>query len=140
MKVLIDTNILISALLRDGKPEAVILWIMAHTEWEWFVSPTIMDEYRAVLQRKKFGFAPAFAQQWIDLLDESTVLCEPDISVNFPRDRKDAKFLECAQFIKADLLITGDRDFSEAQSLTDTIIISPSNFAKLFMEQLGWPE
>jgi len=135
MKVLIDTNILISALLRDGKPEAIILWIMANPEWEWFASSAVMDEYRAVLLRKKFGFTPAFMQQWIDLLDESIILCEPTISVDFPRDRKDAKFLECAQFIKADVLITGDRDFSEAHTLTETIIMSPSNFVKLFMEQ-----
>ena len=53
MRVLIDTNILISALLRDGLPESVILWVLNNPEWGWLVSPAIMDEYRDVLQRKK---------------------------------------------------------------------------------------
>lgn len=54
MKVLIDTHILISAMLKDGLPEVVILWVLDHAEWEWIASPAIMEEYREVLQRKKF--------------------------------------------------------------------------------------
>lgn len=33
MKVLIDTNVLISAVLRDRKPENVILWVIEHPDW-----------------------------------------------------------------------------------------------------------
>jgi hypothetical protein len=49
-----------SALLRDGLPESVILWVLNNPEWEWLVSPAIMDEYRNVLQRKKFKFTDEF--------------------------------------------------------------------------------
>jgi len=62
MRVLIDTNILISALLRDGLPESVILWVLNNPEWEWLVSPAIMDEYRDVLQRKKFKLTDEFVR------------------------------------------------------------------------------
>jgi putative NIF3 family GTP cyclohydrolase 1 type 2 len=47
--------------------------------------------------------------------------------LTFKRDRKDAKFLSCAIAAKADLLITGDKDFSEAQTLIETKIISASH-------------
>lgn len=134
MKVLIDTNILISALLKDGLPESVILWVLNNAEWEWIASPAIMGEYKDVLQRKKFQFSAEFVNQWLDLLNDSVTLHVPTMTVDFPRDRKDAKFLECAHCSKADLFITGDRDFEEAEALTDTFIISAVNFARLFMQ------
>jgi putative PIN family toxin of toxin-antitoxin system len=135
MKVLIDTNILISAMLRNSKPEAVILWIITQYDWRWMASPAIMDEYRGVLHRKKFNFTAEFIQQWTELLYESITLCEPNITIDFQRDLKDSKFLSCARFTNADVLVTGDNDFQDAQQLVDTLIVSPSEFLKIFMER-----
>jgi uncharacterized protein len=50
------------------------------------------------------------------------------VEVDFPRDRKDAKFLACALAGNADFLITGDRDFSEVETLGNTKIVSVSGF------------
>jgi putative PIN family toxin of toxin-antitoxin system len=133
MKVLIDTNILISALLRDGIPESVILWILAQPEWEWIASSVILQEYNGVLRREKFGFSAEFVQRWTDLFDETIQLFEPKEALDFPRDRKDAKFLECAQSANADILITGDKDFSEAQTLIKANILKPARFVQLLM-------
>jgi putative PIN family toxin of toxin-antitoxin system len=49
------------------------------------------------------------------LFDEQISLVTPAIKVSFPRDRKDAKFLECALACEADVFVTGDKDFSDAQ-------------------------
>ena len=46
MKVVIDTNVLVSAALRDRDPEAVILFIVARADFEWIVSPEILVEYK----------------------------------------------------------------------------------------------
>ena len=69
MKIVIDTNILISALLKDGLPESIILWILNNPEWEWLVSEAIMDEYKDVLGRKKFKFTDEIVNCWLDLLN-----------------------------------------------------------------------
>jgi predicted nucleic acid-binding protein len=45
MKVVIDTNVLVSAALKDKDPEAVILFIVARSDFEWVVSPEILAEY-----------------------------------------------------------------------------------------------
>ena len=55
-------------------------------------------------------------------------MVSPEITVNFPRDVKDAKFLESALESQADIFITGDRDFSEAQALISTQIMSVNQF------------
>ncbi|MBF0203735.1 MAG: putative toxin-antitoxin system toxin component, PIN family [Desulfamplus sp.] len=133
MKVIIDTNILISALLRDRMPETVILWIITQPEWIWIASPAIIQEYQEVLRRKKFNFSSTLIQQWIDLIYETVVITESSLTLDFQRDRKDAKFLECAQSSGADVFITGDQDFSEAQQLLETRILNLTDFARLFL-------
>jgi len=68
------------------------------------------------------------------MLDVETTVVEVDVEIDFPRDRKDAKFLECALSANAKFLITGDRDFTEARKLVDTIIVSVSTFEKMIPE------
>ena len=57
MKVVIDTNVLISAVLKDRTPEAVILFIVQNPDFDWIISSSILEEYKGVLQRDKFGFS-----------------------------------------------------------------------------------
>ena len=134
MKVVIDTNILVSAAIRDGIPEIVIQFIVGRPEFEWIVSQEIMTEYIEVLQRRKLKLSAEVQQEWIDLLQTVTRLIEVNIEVDFPRDRKDAKFLACAIAANTDFLITGDRDFEDVQMLENTTILSVRDFKKLFCD------
>ncbi len=135
MKVLIDTNVLVSALLRDRTPESAIMWVLEQEEWEWVGSPAILEEYRGVLRREKFGFPDRLIEKWMDLFDHDLVLIDPRVPIDFPRDRKDAKFIECARASEADVFVTGDADFSEAQALMSTRILTPTRFARLFLDR-----
>ena len=134
MKVLIDTNVLVSAALKDRVPEEVILFVVSHADVQWIVSPDILAEYKAVLSRSKFGLPQEIRNKWFDLLDTCTTVVAADIAIEFPRDRQDAKFLACALAADANFLITGDRDFTEAQKLINTTIISVSLFKKLVVD------
>lgn len=49
--------------------------------------------------------------RWLDLLSRRTRMIQPTIEIPFPRERKDARFLICAESGRADALITGDGDF-----------------------------
>jgi putative PIN family toxin of toxin-antitoxin system len=136
IRVVIDTNVLVSAALKDRDPEAVILFVAGRDDMEWLVSPEIMAEYRDVLSRPKFALPDHIRQEWFDLLDLLTVSIAVDLDIEFPRDRSDAKFLACAISAGADYFITGDRDFSEAQRLLSTTILSVSQFKKLVCNKL----
>ena len=131
MKVIIDTNVLVSAALSGGNPEFVILFIVSNSEIEWVVSAEILREYKEVLSRKKFKLTQEQLNRWYDFLDNATVLISSGLEIDFPRDQKDAKFLACAIESNADFLITGDLDFTEAQTLIQTTIVSVSSFKKL---------
>jgi uncharacterized protein len=115
MKVIIDTNVLVSAALSGRNPEFVILFIVTNPEIEWVVSPEILQEYKEVLSRKKFKLTQEQLNRWDEIFNNATTLINPRLEIDFPRDPKDAKFLSCAIEANADFLITGDLDFTEAQ-------------------------
>ena len=139
MKVLIDTNVLVSAALKNKTPEEVILFVASHADWEWIISPDILTEYKAVLSRAKFDLPEDVLRQWHAFLDASTTLVEVDTALEFPRDQKDVRFLACALAANADFFITGDRDFTEARKLVNTIILSVSLFKKLVCDEYQAP-
>jgi predicted nucleic acid-binding protein len=54
VKVLIDTNILVSAVLRDRLPEKIIEAIIARPSIQWIVTTAILAEYKSVLANKTY--------------------------------------------------------------------------------------
>lgn len=133
MRVVIDTNILVSAAIVGRKPASVITWLINQPDYEWVVSEEILAEYQEVLSRRKLKLTDVQKERWFNLIQCSTKLIEVSIEIDFPRDQKDAKFIACALSANADFLITGDRDFTEVQSLENTLIISVSLFAEVIM-------
>ena len=131
MKVVIDTNVIISAILKDRTPEQIILFVAEQDYFQWLVSSEILTEYKAVIRRPKFKLPPDIIEKWLMLFDLRTICIDVEIELDFPRDQKDAKFLTCAIAGSANFLITGDKDFTEAQKILDTIIISVSDFNRL---------
>ncbi len=129
MRVVIDTNVLVSAVIRDRLPERVLLWCLGQADVECLVTPEVMAEYAAVIRRPKFALPRETIDWWLELLALDTRPIAPTVELDFPRDRKDAPFLICAQSGQADYLITGDGDFSEAQPLIDPRIVSVRQFA-----------
>jgi len=96
----------------------------------------ILKEYKKVLGRDKFGLPEEIKTRWFDMLDALTTVIENDLKTDFPRDKKDAKFLDCAIAANANYFITGDRDFNQAQKLLDTTIISVSKFKEMICDKL----
>ena len=105
MRVVIDTGVLVSAAIRDRLPERVILWCVAQPDLEWLVSPEIIDEYIDVVNRLKFKLLSAVIARWLDLLSRRTRMIQPTVEIPFPRDRKDARFLICAEPLFRELSI-----------------------------------
>lgn len=56
MRVVVDTNVLVSAAIAGRNPEAVILFIVANPAFEWIVSTEILTEYE-VLSRSRLKWS-----------------------------------------------------------------------------------
>ncbi|MDD2714965.1 MAG: putative toxin-antitoxin system toxin component, PIN family [Candidatus Wallbacteria bacterium] len=134
MQVIVDTNILISAIIRDRIPEEVISFIIQNPEIEWVASKEILKEYNEVLGRKKFGLSADTVADWKNIFRELVTVEVPDNNLNFPRDPKDTCFLACAAQTGAEYLITGDKDLRSIEKFTGTKIISAAQFKKTVMK------
>lgn len=131
MIIIIDTNILVSAVISGRKPESVINWIINQPDYQWIVSEEILAEYQQVLNRRKFKLTDIQKEKWLNLIQNSTKLIDVSSEFDFPRDQKDAKFIACAISANADFVITGDRDFTKIKTLENTLIISVALFTEL---------
>jgi len=136
MRVIIDTNIVVSAILRDRDPETVIMFIAGRNDMEWIVSAEILAEYRDVLSRPRFALPEDIKHRWFQMFEKLTVPVSVSLPFDFPRDRKDAPFLACAVAARADFLISGDKDFSDARELLSTTVLSISQFKKQVVDVL----
>jgi putative PIN family toxin of toxin-antitoxin system len=130
MNVLIDTNVLLSAALRNKLPERVVLYVATQKDCRRLVTPEILAEYAGVLRRPKFGLDETTLKHWADLLAMRTVsVGNPPAGPDFPRDPKDAPFLAAALATQATFLITGDKDLLAAKDLVATRIVTVAEFA-----------
>lgn len=130
MKIVIDTNVLVSAALRDRLPERVVLFVATDDACRWLVTSNILAEYYDVLKRPKFRVSDEIWKNWKSLIDlRTTLIAIPSVDVQLPRDPKDTPFLACALAASADYLITGDNDLLTANLPLPTRIVTVAQFA-----------
>lgn len=136
MRVVLDTNVLISALLFTGiSSELVSLW--QEGRLTALLSREILDEYLRVLAYPKFQLSETEIKALIeeDLLPFVQVI-KPGIRVRVvKRDPSDNKFLECAVAGKANVLISGDKELLAIRHYRQVRIQTPSRFLEAFQQQ-----
>ena len=64
-KVIIDTNVLVSAVLKGREPRDVIQFVVDSPNCDWVVSEEILAEYQDVLSRKKFKLTDEVRKEWL---------------------------------------------------------------------------
>jgi uncharacterized protein len=129
-RVVLDTNVLISALLFGGAPRQVLELVLAGSV-DCSLSPAILDELREVLQRPKFGFT---SRQAAAIVEELYSLCEvitSTLRVSVVRaDPDDDRVIECALQAKAGVIISGDAHLLAIGRYRGTRILSPAAFLR----------
>ena len=109
LRVILDTNIIVSAVLtRDGL-ESGILRLALNREIELYLSWPILNEYMEVLARPKFGLGAIIQQQIIEGIKSAGTLVVPQGSLMICSDPADNIFLECAETARANYLVTGNK-------------------------------
>lgn len=108
MRVVLDTNVLVSALLKRHGNEALVLTATLGGTFELVVSPAVLAEYDLVLPRPRFGFSPAEVRATLAALRHAGHLVHPTKTVAKSPDDSDNRFLECAEAGQAEYLVTGN--------------------------------
>jgi putative PIN family toxin of toxin-antitoxin system len=108
MRVVLDTNILVSALLKRHGNEALILTATLNGKFELVLSEVLLLEYELVLLRPRFGFTPTDVRHTLAALRRAGKLVHPTQTLTVSQDESDNRFLECAESGLADYLVTGN--------------------------------
>lgn len=129
MRIIFDTNILISRLLLPNSDPAKAVQKGLH-ESQILVSNDTMMELAEVLSRKKFDRYVSIEdrQEFLRMLGRVIEKVHIIKIIRRSRDPKDDKFLELAVNGEADLLITGHQDLLELKFIQGTRIISVSEY------------
>ena len=131
MKVVLDTNIYISAVLFGGNCEE-ILRLATQRSFELIISKSIILEIEAVL-KEKFKWSKKQVSETLAYIKNISTLSKPNISISvIKEDPSDNKIIECAIFVGANYIVTGDKNpLLPVKEYKGIKIVSPAEFPKL---------
>src|SRR3989454_7024778 len=110
MRLVLDTNVLVSAIVFGGPPRDVLETVLTGAH-RLVLSPAILHELHRVLTGSKFRYAQAAADQVDAELREIAEIVEPETRLSvIAADPEDNRVLECAVEGGADVIVSGDRD------------------------------
>ena len=131
IRVVLDTNILISALLTpEGPPSLTLRMTLFRADLQLCVTGQIFNEYADVIRRPRFQRSDQEIQELLAAIRAEAFWLRSSVSVHACTDPDDNIFLECAQAAEADYLVTGNLWHFPDQWLT-TRIVSPRDFLHL---------
>jgi putative PIN family toxin of toxin-antitoxin system len=132
LKVVLDTNILISAILFGGKPRQ-ILEKAIRGEIRLCLSEEVLEELRGVLGRSKFGYSPEMIQFIFTELIGIADFVNPSETIEVVlEDPEDNRILECAVEAKANYIISGDSHLLKLSRYLNVEVLN----AAAFLERL----
>jgi uncharacterized protein len=137
MKIVLDTNVLVSGLLQPFGPPGQILRLVASGDLVLCHDPRILAEYQEVLVRETFGFD----LERVDILLEEIraggipVAARP-LAIRLP-DSDDVPFLEVALAGEAKCLVTANVKHYPAAARSGVEVLSPRSFIELYRAQSG---
>lgn len=130
-KVILDTNIFISALACEGN-EREVLRKCIKREVVLYLTESIFKEIERVLEYPKFNFTQAEKDSLKLVLTEIGNLVSATLKIDLlADDPSDNKFLEAAFAAEADFLVTGDKHLLEIKQFGKTKILRAPEFLKL---------
>lgn len=128
IRVVVDTNIFVSALLQPGGlPAQVLLLALVGENVQLCISADIYSEYEEVIRRPRFMWSETEIADALRAIRAQGAWVKPSERVRACSDPDDNIFLECAQAAQAHFLVTGNpRHFPS--SWADTRIVTARQF------------
>jgi len=132
MRVVLDTNVIVSGLLCPHSVPAEVIYLIACGRLEPCYDTRIITEYRDVLCRKEFSFCKEEVEYVLDeMKSHGYVVAAEPLSSGLP-DSTDEPFLEVAIAANAEYLITGNKKHFPLRKSRGIPVVSPAEFLKIY--------
>ncbi len=135
MRVVVDTNLLMSALMVPSSPPAKILALWRSRRFDLLTSPLQLDEIARVTRypRIRSRLTPALAGRLINRLRDVAIIVYKLPKIDRSPDPDDDHLFALAEASRADFLITGDKALLNLKRHKSTRIVT----AAVFVDLLG---
>jgi putative PIN family toxin of toxin-antitoxin system len=134
MKIVLDTNVLVSGLLQPFGPSGQIVRLVASGEVVLCHDPRILTEYGEVLRREKFRFDPERIDALLKEIGASGIpVAARPLEARLP-DPDDEPFLEVTLAGEAHCLVTGNIKHYPVEARQGAEVLSPRAFIELIRE------
>jgi len=134
LKIVLDTNVLVSAFLKPRSKPARIMRLVLQGDIQIIVNEHILAEYLEVLKRPKFNLNLKNVQTILEVIRLKGINA-PSLAESFDLpDSSDEPFLEAALSLKSDVLITGNRKHFPKKSCKGQMVVSPTEFLNLLIK------
>lgn len=139
IRVVLDTNVIISALLKEGGAPALILSLVLDGHIRLCLTEEIFAEYAGVLSRERFqSLDQASVKKALLSIKRKSLWVSPSTRINIIKiDPEDNKFLECALEAKAHYLVTGNKKHFTMAHYDKTRIMSPGDFLYWVVKEMN---
>ena len=133
MKVVLDTNVLVSGVFFGGPPHK-ILEAWRDGKIQLLFSPSILDEYQRVMRELAVRFPGIKVEALIDfIIVHSEIILPPSLPPVIQADPSDDKFLECAVAGEAACIVTGDKHLLKLPEFRGIPILKPREFVEDYL-------
>jgi putative PIN family toxin of toxin-antitoxin system len=127
MKIVLDTNVLVSGVLRPHSIPGSILNAVLDERITVLIDDRILFEYRDVLERPKFDFPPNYIESVLEFFEHRGDYVTAPPVADLMTDSGDVPFYEVAIAGVADFLVTGnERHFPDRK-----FVVSPREFISI---------
>ena len=138
MKIVIDTNVLISGLLfRSKNCKELINLVIKQDTLQCYVNNEILDEYNTKIAEKKDLKIADFSNENKQLFQnylKKVILQPKHTSLSVCRDKKDDKFIECAVDNNCLFIVSGDKDLTDLNYYKKIKIVKVVDFLIEYQE------
>jgi putative PIN family toxin of toxin-antitoxin system len=131
MKLVLDTNVFISAFYWGGNPQRIIDRIIEGIDKLYF-SNEILNEVATVMARSKFNSSPETIEKYIRAIEKiGQKVFIPGNIKGICRDKDDDDKIECAILSDTDYIITGDDDLLTLKEYQQIKIITIKEYLQI---------
>jgi putative PIN family toxin of toxin-antitoxin system len=136
VKVVLDTNVLVSGLLSPFGPPGEIVRMVSSGSLQVCFDARILSEYEDVLKRPKFGFPSAQTRVLLNQIEgDGLVVAAEPLAHRLP-DPWDEAFLEVAWTGQAEALITGNTKHFPRAACGRVLVLSPADFLSFYRKNM----
>jgi len=135
MKVVLDTNVLVSGIFFSGPP-AGILRAWSQGKLQLVLSPEILDEYKRVSAELAVKYPDIDIQRILDLIVVHSVMCSPAASPHrVCEDPDDDKFFAAAIDTRTKIIVSGDKHLLRESGYQGVSVVTPRQFVVRYLPE-----